>query len=69
MSESDWDTVTVLRKRPQKASQMKSEQVCWIKVKLFKNIQYIFLQAVNQARRKGQSVETNSKCKYLLIKP
>lgn len=27
MSESDWDTVTVLRKRPQKASQLKTEQV------------------------------------------
>lgn len=27
MSESDWDTVTVLRKKPQKSSQLKSEQV------------------------------------------
>ncbi|KAG0711458.1 Endothelial differentiation-related factor 1 [Chionoecetes opilio] len=26
MSESDWDTVTVLRKKPQKSSQLKSEQ-------------------------------------------
>ncbi|KAL7633759.1 UNVERIFIED_CONTAM: hypothetical protein RMT77_015713 [Armadillidium vulgare] len=43
MSESDWDTVTVLRKRPQKASQLKTEQ------------------AVNQARRTGQKVETCQK--------
>ena len=27
MADSDWDTVTVLRKKPQKASQLKSEQV------------------------------------------
>ncbi|XP_037775213.1 endothelial differentiation-related factor 1-like [Penaeus monodon] len=26
MADSDWDTVTVLRKKPQKASQLKSEQ-------------------------------------------
>jgi len=43
MGDSDWDTVTVLRKKPQKASQLKSEQ------------------AVNQARRQGQNVDTSSK--------
>jgi len=43
MNDSDWDTVTVLRKKSQKASQLKTEQ------------------AVNQARRSGQSVETNQK--------
>ena len=27
MADSDWDTVTILRKKPEKASQMKTEQV------------------------------------------
>lgn len=39
----DWETVTILRKKPQKASAYKSEQ------------------AVNQARRKGVPVDTQSK--------
>lgn len=27
MADSDWDTVTILRKKPEKASQMKTQQV------------------------------------------
>uniref|UniRef100_A0A8D9AFT6 Endothelial differentiation-related factor 1 homolog n=1 Tax=Cacopsylla melanoneura TaxID=428564 RepID=A0A8D9AFT6_9HEMI len=40
---ADWETVTILRKKPQKASAYKSEQ------------------AVNQARRQGLAVDTQSK--------
>lgn len=45
VGDSDWDTVTVLRKKTPKASTLKTES------------------AINNARRSGQAVATEQKCK------
>jgi putative transcription factor len=62
---SDWDTVTVLRKKAPTAAASRSSQVrgmalSWLYAELIKAL--CSLQAVNNARRKGETVTTSVKC-------
>jgi hypothetical protein len=73
---SDWESVTVLRKKPASGSAARSESVSAVWPFLFglggweeegKNRFadfFCLLQAVNAARRTGGAVETEKKCKY-----
>ena len=58
MADSDWDTVTVLRKKPAKASVLKSESVKCLDF----DFGLTFFKAVAAARRTGGEVETAKKC-------
>ena len=75
MAEADWDEVTYLRKKPQRAADAKSQKVsaynyCTVHVVSNKSpssmdriLCCLVAQAVNQAQRKGEGVETSKKCK------
>lgn len=70
---SDWDTVTVLKKKPLKAAQMKTESAinqarkliyCFSPApSILANTILLFFTRFWQSGRQGLEVETHQKCK------